>query len=317
MEYTTLGSTGLKVSKLCFGTWGIGGAGWDDNSEEVRLAAIREALESGINFFDTAPAYNGGAAEKLIGKALKESGKRKDCVIVTKCGSDFVDGQYVHDGSGRHIRAQIDRSLQNLQTDYIDVYLLHWPDEDVPVEDTFGALKEIRDAGKVRFIGVCNHSPEELAAAEKICPVDVVQEHFSMLVQDRIPTLSYAAEKGMGTMAYGVLGGGMLTGRYRTLETYDEMDSRGSFYTFFQEPGFSKAMKLLTRLDRIAAECGTSLPELTLRWTMEKDFVTTVLFGAQKAERVRANVKAMSLRLSPEKLAAIDRAIAQEFAAEA
>ncbi|MBR0171208.1 MAG: aldo/keto reductase, partial [Lachnospiraceae bacterium] len=93
--------------------------------------------------------------------------------------------------------------------------------------------------------------------------------------------------------------------------------SRNRFYSFFKEPGFSKAMKLLTRLDRISAECGCALPELVLRWTMEKGFVSTVLFGAQRAERVRANVKAMSLRLSPEKLAAIDHAIAQEYAAEA
>ena len=316
MEYTTFGNTGLKVSKLCFGTWGIGGAGWDEYSEEVRLDALHEALEQGINFFDTAPAYNTGAAEKLIGRVLEESGKRKDCVIATKCGNDFIDGKYVRNGSGAYIKEQIERSLEYLRTDYIDIYLMHWPDPSVPLEDTFGALQELREAGKVHFIGVCNHTAEQLAAANKVCPLDVSQEQFSMLVQSKVPTLRAAAEQGMGTMAYGALGGGMLTGRYRTLETYEEMDSRNRFYPFFREPGFSKAMNLLTRLDRIAAECGTSLPQLTLRWTMEQDFVSVVLFGAQMAERVRTNVRALSLRLSPEKIAAIDRAIAQEFPPE-
>ena len=165
MRYREFGNTGLTVSEMCLGTWGIGGYGWDFNPDETKLAAIQAAIEEGINFFDTAPAYNAGAAERLLGEAVKKSGRRNELILATKCGTDLINGQYVRDASRTKIMDQIDKSLANLQTDYIDIYLLHWPSENVPEEEAIEAMADIRKSGKVRFIGVSNHSIEQRKAA--------------------------------------------------------------------------------------------------------------------------------------------------------
>ena len=135
---------------MCLGTWGIGGVGWDNNSDETRMDAIYAALEAGINFIDTAPAYNGGEAERLLGRALKNAGKRQDVIISTKCGNYFVNSTtYVRDGSRGRILQQAEDSLKNLQTDYIDLMLIHWPDVNTPFEETMDALNQLKKEGKI------------------------------------------------------------------------------------------------------------------------------------------------------------------------
>ena len=148
MRYKLLGKTGMKVSEMTLGTWGIGGAGWDDNPEETRLDAIRAAVECGVNFIDTAPAYNGGIAERYIGKVLKDMGVRKDMIITTKCGTEFINGTYVRSCARDTILRECEESLRNLQTDYIDLYLIHWPDAQVPLEETMDALNTLKQQGK-------------------------------------------------------------------------------------------------------------------------------------------------------------------------
>ena len=144
MQYQEFGKTGLRVSKLCLGTWGIGGAGWDSYSDEARMDAIKAALECGINFIDTAPAYNAGKAECYVGDTLNKLKKRKEVVISTKCGNKFVDGKYLRCGSKESILKQCDESLKNLKTDYIDIYLVHWPDPDVELEETIDAVSTLK-----------------------------------------------------------------------------------------------------------------------------------------------------------------------------
>ena len=310
MRYNDFGKTGLKVSALTLGTWGIGGAGWDYNPDDVKLETIRAAIDSGINLFDTAPAYNAGYAERLLGEAVKQSGKRKEVFIATKCGNDFIDGQYMRDARPELIRKQVDKSLANLQTDYIDVYILHWPDLNVPQEETIGVMQELKDAGKVRFIGLSNHNREQLQGAMKTAPIDALQLQYSMLVGENEDTLRFAAENGIATMGYGPLGGGILTGRYRELKEYEEMDNRNRFYQYFKEPGFSKAMALLDVLDGIAAKHDSALSGVVLNWTVQKSFISTVLFGTQKKERLLENCRAFDWSLGADEIAAIDEAIA-------
>ena len=128
MRYKQFGNTGMLVSELALGTWGIGGAGWDDQPEAARLDAIAAAVECGINFIDTAPAYNGGVAEQYIGRVVKQLGVRDKVMITTKCGTEFINGAYVRSCAPETILRECDESLKNLQTDYIDLYLIHWPD---------------------------------------------------------------------------------------------------------------------------------------------------------------------------------------------
>ena len=310
MRYKTFGKTGLEVSELCLGTWGIGGAGWDQNPEETKMDAIRASFEQGVNIFDTAPAYNAGAAERILGETLEKMGVRKDVILSTKCGNDFVNGQYVHCGKRDHILAQCDASLRNLRTDYIDLYILHWPQDDATPEETLGAMMELKKAGKVRFLGLSNHSVAQMEEAAKYADIDFIQVQYSMLEREREVEMRYAEAHGMATMGYGVLGGGLLTGRYRELRTYETMDSRNRFYKFFREPGWSKAQKLLGVMDEIsAARGGVPLSEIAVNWALQKSFLTTALFGTQHRARAIENCHALDWTLSDDEVAKLDQAL--------
>lgn len=310
MRYKTFGKTGLEVSELCLGTWGIGGAGWDQNPEETKMDAIRASFEQGVNIFDTAPAYNAGAAERILGETLEKMGVRKDVILSTKCGNDFVNGQYVHCGKRDHILAQCDASLRNLRTDYIDLYILHWPQDDATPEETLGAMMELKKAGKVRFLGLSNHSVVQMEEAAKYADIDFIQVQYSMLEREREVEMRYAEAHGMATMGYGVLGGGLLTGRYRELRTYETMDSRNRFYKFFREPGWSKAQKLLGVMDEIsAARGGVPLSEIAVNWALQKSFLTTALFGTQHRARAIENCHALDWTLSDAEVAKLDQAL--------
>ncbi len=310
MRYKVFGKTGLEVSELCLGTWGIGGAGWDQNPEETKMDAIRASFEQGVNIFDTAPAYNAGAAERILGETLEKMGVRKDVILSTKCGNDFVNGQYVHCGKRDHILAQCDASLRNLRTDYIDLYILHWPQDDATPEETLGAMMELKKAGKVRFLGLSNHSVAQMEEAAKYADIDFIQVQYSMLEREREVEMRYAEAHGMATMGYGVLGGGLLTGRYRELRTYETMDSRNRFYKFFREPGWSKAQKLLGVMDEIsAARGGVPLSEIAVNWALQKSFLTTALFGTQHRARAIENCHALDWTLSDDEVAKLDQAL--------
>ena len=309
MRYKTFGKTGLKVSELALGTWGIGGAGWDDNSDDTRLDAIRAAVESGINFIDTAPAYNAGEAERYIGKALKEMGARKDVVIATKCGNEFINGAYVRDGSPDKILRECEESLRNLQTDYIDVYLVHWPDPKVPFAETMGALNQLKKEGKILHVGVSNFTQEQMEEAGQYCEIEAYQPQYSMVYRSNEELMKWAAQQGMGIMSYGSLGGGILTGAYRQVQSFATMDNRNRFYKHFQEPMFSKIMKLLAVMDEMSARRNVPLAQIALNWAAQKDFVSSCIVGAQSRKKVEQNCAAFSWDLTAEEMATLDKAI--------
>ena len=315
MEKTIFGKTKLEVSPITLGTWGIGGAGWDDYPDEVRLDTIKAAVEAGINLIDTAPAYNGGRSEQYIGRALEQIGARKDVYIVTKTGNDFIDGQYVRNGKADNIFALCERSLRNLRTDYIDILLLHWPDPKVSLEETFGAMNRLKEQGIIGHIGASNLTKDQMIEAEKYTEIEVYQPHFSMLTQENEETIRWAHEKGIGVMAYGSLGGGLLTGRYRTVETYETMDNRNRFYgRFFQEPFFSRVMLLLEDMQAIADRHGAAVSEVALNWSRQKPYIDTCIVGAPKRSRVESNVKCLDWNLTAEEMDMLDAAIREKLA---
>ena len=315
MDKIRFGRTEMMVTPLTLGTWGIGGAGWDPNSDETRLDAIAAAMECGINFIDTAPAYNAGAAERYIGKALEDLGKgvRDKVFIATKCANAFIDGQYVRSGRGDLILKQCEESLRNLRTDYIDLMIVHWPDPVVPYEETFGALNRLKEEGSVRHIGVSNFSQEELLRALQCADVEALQLQFSMVNQDNIEVLRWAHDHDLGVMTYGSLGGGILTGRYRTLKTYETMDNRNRFYPYFREPLFSRVMELLDVMQPVADRHGVTLAQVAINWSRQKSFVDTSIFGAQTRERILSNVSCLDWSLTEEEIQTLDRAILEKL----
>ena len=298
MQYQEFGKTGLKVSKLCLGTWGIGGAGWDSYSDESRMDAIKAALECGINFIDTAPAYNAGKAECYVGETLNKLKKRREVVISTKCGNKFVDGKYLRCGSKESILKQCDESLKNLKTDYIDIYLVHWPDPDVELEETIDAVSTLKKEGKILHAGVSNFSKEQIEEAQKYCEIEAFQPQYSLADRKDEKLIRWAYEQGLGIMTYGTLGGGILTGNYRELRTFKQTDSRNRFYPYFKEPLFSKAMELLTVMDQIAEERNVSLAQIAEKWVLQKRFVSSCIIGAQSRARVEENCRNLQWELT-------------------
>ena len=298
MQYQEFGKTGLKVSKLCLGTWGIGGAGWDSYSDESRMDAIKAALECGINFIDTAPAYNAGKAECYVGETLNKLKKRREVVISTKCGNKFVDGKYLRCGSKESILKQCDESLKNLKTDYIDIYLVHWPDPDIELEETIDAVSTLKKEGKILHAGVSNFSKEQIEEAQKYCEIEAFQPQYSLADRKDEKLIRWANEQGLGIMTYGTLGGGILTGNYRELRTFEQTDSRNRFYPYFKEPLFSKAMELLTIMDQIAEERNVSLAQIAEKWVLQKRFVSSCIIGAQSRARVEENCRNLQWELT-------------------
>ena len=298
MQYQEFGKTSLRVSKLCLGTWGIGGAGWDSYSDESRMDAIKAALECGINFIDTAPAYNAGKAECYVGETLNKLKKRREVVISTKCGTKFVDGKYLRCGSKESILKQCDESLKNLKTDYIDIYLVHWPDPDVELEETIDAVSTLKKEGKILHAGVSNFSKEQIEEAQKYCKIEAFQPQYSLADRKDEKLIRWAYEQGLGIMTYGTLGGGILTGNYRKLRTFEQTDSRNRFYPYFKEPLFSKAMELLTIMDQIAEERNVSLAQIAEKWVIQKRFVSSCIIGAQSRARVEENCRNLQWELT-------------------
>ena len=298
MQYQEFGKTGLRVSKLCLGTWGIGGAGWDSYSDESRMDAIKAALECGINFIDTAPAYNAGKAECYVGETLSKLKKRREVVISTKCGNKFVDGKYLRCGSKESILKQCDESLKNLKTDYIDIYLVHWPDPNVELEETIDAVSTLKKEGKILHAGVSNFSKEQIEEAQKYCKIEVFQPQYSLADRKDEKLIRWAYEQGLGIMTYGTLGGGILTGNYRKLRTFEQTDSRNRFYPYFKEPLFSKAMELLTIMDQIAEERNVSLAQIAEKWVIQKRFVSSCIIGAQSRAKVEENCRNLQWELT-------------------
>jgi aryl-alcohol dehydrogenase-like predicted oxidoreductase len=220
MRFKTLGKTGFNVSELCLGTWAIGGSGWGETNKNDCLEAIRTMIENGVNMIDTAPAYNAGVSEQIVGEAIR--GIRDKVYLVTKTGTWFINGAYVRTLQKEKILQQCDMSLNNLGVDCIDLYLIHWPDPNVPIGETMDVLEGLKKQGKIRHIGVSNFTKEMILEAEQYGSVDVVQMQYSMVKRDTEEFLKWVHDRGLGVMTYGSLGAGILSGEIRSLPDYPD-----------------------------------------------------------------------------------------------
>ena len=200
MKFRKLGQSDLNCSVIGLGTWGMAGSFWGKVDDDQSIATIRAGLEAGINLIDTAPVYGDGHSEEVVGRAL-EGLKREDIVLATKCGRFTCETE--------KIRQELETSQKRLKTDYIDLYQVHWPDDKVPFEETFGELENMRKQGKIRYIGVSNFSVEQTEEASKYCQIVSTQPQYSLLVRDieRIfcPTVW---KKNIGILSYGSIGAG-------------------------------------------------------------------------------------------------------------
>lgn len=308
MEYRPFGRTGLEVSAIGFGCWELGGNyGYFDENEVI--AAVHRALDLGINCFDTAEGYGFGKSEELLARALGP--RRKDIILVTKFGILYEGREKGRDSRRSMALAAIERSLKFLKTDYIDVYLVHWPDVNTPFEETMLALEEIVQSGKVRFVGISNFRLEQLQACMAARRVDVGQYGYHMFDRRMEKEIfSYCGEHGIGMMAYGSLAHGLLTGTFTPETTFAENDWRSKGGAFglklFAPENFATNLAVVEDLKPIAARHGKSMADLALRWVLSNPVVSVALVGFRRPAEVEANMGAIGWSLDQETLAEID-----------
>lgn len=310
MDYRRLGKTELNVSVIGIGTWAIGGSFWGPTLPSEAIGAIQKSIDSGINLIDTAPVYGNGHSEEIVGKAVK--GRRHQVVIATKCGLHFKGATPINDLTPKSIRQELEKSLKRLGTDVIDLYQCHWPDPTTPIEDTIGEMDRMKTEGKIRAIGVSNFDAALLKKAQKVAPIASNQVQYSMLNRDIEKELvPFCLKQDIGIMAYGPLGGGILSGKYKEKPKFKEDDARSSFYNYYEEPLWSQVQFLLKELEQIAAQHGKPVAQVAVNWARQQPGITVALVGARNPKQAQTNAVAGNWRLSDEDLSRINEHLAQ------
>ncbi len=315
MKYKPLGNSGIDVSVIAHGTWAMGNDFFGDVDKERAIRAIHASVDCGVNLIDTARAYGEDcAAEKVVGEALV--GIRDEVVLATKVGVlRAYGGNYVKCSDPNVMRCELEESLRSLKTDHIDLYQIHWPDYNNPLEPALEAMLRFKEEGKIRAIGVSNFSPEEMQVAVDIADIASVQPPLSILNRQSLENgvLDFCAKNGLGVLTYGSLGGGILSGKMNRLSIGGN-ELRGAFYPYYEEPMWSKCQKLLETLRKIAGQRDVSVAQASINWVLAQRGVTCALLGATKPETAMENAKAADWTLSDGERAAIDAAYAAAMA---
>jgi aryl-alcohol dehydrogenase-like predicted oxidoreductase len=314
MEKRQLPGTDIEITPIVFGAFAIGGWFWGGAEPSDALAAIDTALDRGINAIDTAPVYGMGHSEELIGKAIR--GQRARVVILTKFGMrwDSAEGVFTFDTkdnagnpvqvrkfAGKHsVLEECERSLRRLQTDYIDLYQLHWPDRTTPIAETMEALSVLLEQGKIRAAGVCNCPSELLEEARRSLPVVSDQVAYNVVNREIEANLvPYCTNNKIGILAHTILLKGLLTGKIKPGHSFLEGDHRPQS-AYFKKSNIEKIYAALQSLGEIANAKNASLAQLVTNWTMHRPGITAVLVGARNAQQALDNVGAAGFTLNAE-----------------
>jgi aryl-alcohol dehydrogenase-like predicted oxidoreductase len=282
MEKIVLGASGIETSRIGLGTWAIGGWMWGGTDEAESIATIRRAVESGITLIDTAPVYGFGRSEEIVGQALAEGGLRGQAQIATKAGLDWADGKVFRDARPARIRREVEDSLRRLRTDVIDLYQLHWPDLETPVEETAETFDDLRREGKIRAVGVSNFSPQQMDAFRAVTRLDTVQPPYNLFEREiERDVLPYAADTGLAVLSYGALCRGLLSGKV-TAERVFEGDDLRRYDPKFKPERRPRYLAAVAGLQQFAqARYGRPVLELALRWVLDHG-PTIALWGARR-----------------------------------
>ncbi|NQT69077.1 MAG: aldo/keto reductase [Desulfobacteraceae bacterium] len=300
MEFRMLGTSGIKISSIIMGTWQAGKEMWVGIDDTESTKAIKAAYDAGITTFDTAEVYGDGHSEKIVGNALQNV--RDNVVIATKVFSNHLSRQQVIDACHR--------SLKNLNTDYIDLYQIHWPPgsfgaKHVPLEETMGALTDLKAQDKIRAIGVSNFSKSQMETAAKYGKIDSLQPPYSLFWrQVETDALPYCLENNITVLAYSSMAQGLLTGKFGPDHKFAKGDHRFR-NKLFQPENYARVQKALEKLRPIASANNITLGQLALLWIISRPGICAVA-GARNAEQAAQNAAAANVRLSEQDLAAVD-----------
>jgi aryl-alcohol dehydrogenase-like predicted oxidoreductase len=302
MRRRRLGAQGPEISVIGYGAWEAGGTAWGPNeSEEVVIEAIRASLDAGIDWIDTAEVYGDGVSELLVGRAI--AGRRDEVVLASKVapqpeGTGFAPAQ---------VRDACEKSLGRLGTDRIDLYQLHWPDETgVPLEETWGAMGELQDAGLVRHIGVSNFDREQIERCLVTRHVDSLQPEFSMLVREHADLIHWCGDQGIGVVSYAPLAYGLLTGAITSETRFAPGDWRGQEQDEGPYADLASSLEIVERIRPIADRIGCATAQLALAWNVHQPGVTAAIAGSRNPDHVRTNAAAGDIELDDATLAELD-----------
>ncbi|MEJ7594071.1 MAG: aldo/keto reductase [Planctomycetaceae bacterium] len=316
MQYRTLGSSGLNLSVIGLGTWAIGGGdwkfGWGDQDEQEAIDTIVRAVESGINWIDTAAIYGEGRSEILVAKAMQQIPAASRPFIATKCGRVALGNGEIGKSLRRDsVMAECEASLKRLQTDCIDLYQLHWPEPDAEIEEGWQTLVDLKSQGKVRRIGVSNFSVSQMLRVQAIHPTVSLQPPYSMIAREvETEILPFCGQQNIGVICYSPMGKGLLTGAFSAARVagLSAKDHR-SRDPRFQSPQLEINLAFVEALGRIADELSWTLPELSIAWVLRRPELTSAIVGSRKPDQIAETVVAGSRALDPTSIAAIDSAI--------
>jgi aryl-alcohol dehydrogenase-like predicted oxidoreductase len=299
MQTRQLGNSGLELSVIGLGTWAMGGGdwpfGWGDQDEQDAIASIVKAVELGVNWIDTAAVYGFGESEKLIGKALQSIPQADRPIIATKCGrTNLGDGKIGKSLQRESVIAECEGSLQNLGVECIDLYQMHWPEPDDQIEEGWQTLVELKKQGKVRHIGVSNHSAAQMAPLQAIAPIDSCQPPYSMIARDaESEILPYCRSNGIGVICYSPMGKGLLTGSFtaQRAKNLSDKDHRKRDPRF-QSPQLEINLEFVSSLGKIASSLGWTIPEVSIAWVLRRPEVTAAIVGSRSPQQISQTVVA-------------------------
>jgi aryl-alcohol dehydrogenase-like predicted oxidoreductase len=310
VEYITIPGTDLKASRIGLGTWAIGGWMWGGTDESESILTIHKAFDAGITLIDTAPIYGFGRSEEIVGKALMGLDRSK-VVVATKLGLEWEGDKVFRNSTRERIRREVEDSLRRLGVDFIDLYQVHWPDPLVPMEDTAEQMQRLVDEGKVRAVGVSNHSPEEMDTFSKAVRLSTAQPPYNLFergIDKNI--LPYCQDKGIALLTYGALCRGLLSGRMKP-DTQFTGDDLRKWDPKFKEPRFGHYLDAVSRLDDFAKErYGKTVMALAVRWILDHG-VEIALWGARHPSQLGAVDDAMGWSLTEDDFKEIDRILTE------
>lgn len=319
MVYKKVKRIAEEISAIGIGCWNMGGD-WDSSEENTSIRMIHAAIDRGINFFDVAPVYGWGVSETILGKALKEDGLRNKVLIASKGGLLWNEKHQTQNNLSRDsLLKEIDDTLARLQTDHVDIYQMHWPDPNEPLEETAEALNIMKKAGKIRYVGLSNFSQADVEQMMEYISVDCQQGLYNMLERNPgsyhgIP-LEYRTEKevfpnvrkyGQAFLPYSPLFQGLLAGRFLDGLTISERDIRNENPKLTGE-AFKVYQDGARKLKAYADEIGRPMNEMTLNWLRQKEEITSIIGGASSVEQLEKNLRCISWDLTGEELEAIGK----------
>ncbi|CAH0344938.1 aldo/keto reductase [Bacillus sp. CECT 9360] len=305
-EKTRIGKTDLYVNPIGLGTNAVGGHNIYPNlNEETGKDVVRTAIDHGINFLDTAFIYGPERSEELIGEVIKEKGKRDEIVIATKGAHKFVDGNVVLDNSPAFLKEAVEGSLKRLQTDYIDLFYIHFPDEGTPKDEAVGALKRLKDEGKIKAIGVSNFSIEQLKEANKDGYVDVLQSEYNLFKREvEQEILPYTAQNNISFIPYFPLAAGLLGGKYNKDTKFEDGRAKDPL---FQGEAFVRNLEKVEQVREIANAKNAEVAHVVLAWYLTRPSIDVLIPGAKRPEQVTNNLKTLDVQLTNEEIEKISR----------